>query len=408
MLATVTYVRPTMYPAQQDAIFTDARYGIIEATTKAGKTVGCLTWLHEQAALYGADGRNYWWIAPIYPQAKIAYRRLKRFLRGYPIVTNESELTITLANGAVIWFKGAHDPDSLYGEDVYAAVIDEATRVKAESWHAVRSTLSATGGPVRIIGNVKGRKNWAYKLARRAESGQLGNAHYAKLTAWDAIEGGVMDRAEVEDARSVLPEPVFQQLYLAEPVDDGTNPFGLDAIDACTTDQPATDDKGEPADTHCWGWDLARGKAATADWTVGIGLTTGRHWTRLEKFQGPWDSQISKIRRHTQSTRALVDATGVGDPIVEQLQAGGGNYTPFVYTGPSRQQLLVALSLHVHQGTIRFPQSVADELHEFEFTFTPSGGVKYAVPEGFHDDEAMALALASKHVDSGPPRYRSL
>ena len=100
------YQRPWMYAKQQAAIFAPERIAVIEASTKSGKTVGCMVWLAEQA-MAGRTGRNYWWVAPIYPQAKIAFRRLKRGLPPEVYTTNESELTITLANGAVIWFKGA-------------------------------------------------------------------------------------------------------------------------------------------------------------------------------------------------------------------------------------------------------------------------------------------------------------
>ena len=120
--------------------------------------------------MLGTAGQNFWWIAPVYPQAKIAYRRLKRAVTQRLYQSNEAELTITLRNGAVIGFKSAEKPDNLYGEDVYGAVLDEATRMREESWFAIRSTLTATQGKVRIIGNVKGRRNWAYRLARQAES----------------------------------------------------------------------------------------------------------------------------------------------------------------------------------------------------------------------------------------------
>jgi hypothetical protein len=90
---------------------------------------------------------------------KVVFRRVKFSLPRKVYHANETELTVTLLNGAVLWFKGADHPDSLYGEDVYAAVIDEASRVKAEAWHAVRSTLTATEGPIRMIGNVKGRRH---------------------------------------------------------------------------------------------------------------------------------------------------------------------------------------------------------------------------------------------------------
>src|SRR5215831_5139419 len=229
-IRTINYKRPWLYPRQHAAIFCNARYGCVEASTKSGKTVGCVAWLYEQAWLSQA-GRNFWWVAPIFPQAKIAFRRLKRTLPANLHRYNASELTITLPNGAVIWFKSAEHPDSLFGEDLYAAVIDEASRVKEEAFFAVRSTLTATRGPVRLIGNVKGRKNFFYRLCRRAEAGEP-DMHYAKITAYDAVAAGVLDAAEIADAKRMLPDAVFRELYLAEPSDDGGNPFGLAAIAA--------------------------------------------------------------------------------------------------------------------------------------------------------------------------------
>ena len=132
--------------------------------------------------------------------------------------SNDTEKRLELPNGAALWFKTGEKPDNLYGEDVYAAVIDEASRVREESWHAIRSTLTATKGPARIIGNVKGRGNWFYHLARKAQRGAPGY-HYAKITARDAVAAGILDAAEIEDARLALPESVFRELYEAEPGD---------------------------------------------------------------------------------------------------------------------------------------------------------------------------------------------
>ena len=75
----LVYQRPWMYDRQREAIFAAERIAVIEASTKSGKTVGCMVWLAEKA-MEGRAGRNYWWVAPVYPQAKIAFRRLKRGL----------------------------------------------------------------------------------------------------------------------------------------------------------------------------------------------------------------------------------------------------------------------------------------------------------------------------------------
>ena len=144
----VVYQRPALYPKQRRAIFDApdinnrcARYALIEASTKAGKTVGCLAWILEQA-LAGQAGHNFWWVAPIFAQAMIAYRRLKRGLPEPLYLANERDLSVTLLNGAIISFKSADNADSLYGDDVYAAVIDEASRVKEDGWYAIRTTLT--------------------------------------------------------------------------------------------------------------------------------------------------------------------------------------------------------------------------------------------------------------------------
>ncbi|HUW31513.1 MAG TPA: terminase family protein, partial [Planctomycetota bacterium] len=198
---------PHLYAKQAAFVFCAARYTVIEAATKCGKTVACLVWLLWMALSTGAAGRNYWWVAPIFGQTKIAYRRLKRWLAPYQGFAkfNDSELTCELPNGAILWFKSADHPDGLYGEDVHAAVMDEATRCKEEAWHALRSTLTATKGPVKLIGNVKGRRNFAYQMARKAEAGAPGMAYF-RLTAYDAAEAGIYDLAEIEDAKANLPE----------------------------------------------------------------------------------------------------------------------------------------------------------------------------------------------------------
>ncbi len=391
MTGTIEYRRPWLYPKQLEAIFHDKRYGCVEASTKAGKTVGCIAWLFEQAAIHGGPGKNFWWVAPIFPQAKIAFRRLKRYLPRELYTANETELTVTLVNGAVIWFKGADKPDSLYGEDVYAAVLDEASRMKEDAWIAVRSTLTATRGPARLIGNVKGRRNFFYTLSRKAEAGEP-NMAYHVITAYDAVAGGVVTLDEIEDAKRLLPEQVFNELYLCKPSDDGGNPFGLKAIGECLAPLSAK----PPV---AWGWDLAK----SHDWTVGIGLDEAGASCRFERFQKPWQDTIQHIRNTTGSVPALVDSTGVGDPVLEALQQGRSNFEGFKFSSTSKQQLMEGLAVAIQQRQVTYPDGVIRselELYEYEFTRT---GVRYSAPEGMHDDCVCALALALRRKTQPVP-----
>lgn len=395
------YVRPWLYPAQKKAIFDapdvdgkPARYAFIEASTKAGKTSACIAWLFEQA-IQGTNGDNYWWVAPVYAQAKIAFRRMKRGLPPGLFAANNQEMTITLPNGAMIWFKSADNPDNLYGDDVKAIVIDEASRVKEEAWHACRSVLTATRGPLRAIGNVKGRKNWFYQLARKAEAGEPGMS-WAKLTAWDAVAGGVLAKDEIEDARRLLPESVFNELYLAEASDDEGNPFGLSHIAACTIPSMPF------ARPVAIGADLAK----KMDWTVAIGLDQTGSVCGFERWQKKsWGETTDILVRLIGFTPALIDSTGVGDPIVEQIAQKCRRASGYGFTMQSKQKLMEGLAMAIQSRRVAFPKGpITAELENFEYEYTRTG-VRYSAPEGFHDDCVMALGLAVEQLRLISPAY---
>lgn len=398
--------RLDLYPKQDEAIFyprdcngKEARYSVIEAGTKTGKTVGCICWLFE-VALKGPPG-NYWWVAPVSRQANIAFRRMKSFFSRdvmTPLLTPVP--TISLPGGQVIWFLSGEDPDNLYGEDVWAAVIDEASRLREEAWHAVRSTLTATRGPMRFIGNVKGRRNWFYEMARRAEKGEPGYS-YHKIVAADAVRAGVLHADEIAAAKRDLPENVFKELYLAEASDDGGNPFGLQYIEACL--EPLS-----PLAPVAWGWDLAK----KHDWTVGIGLDTHGRICRFHRFQKSWKETIAEIIRLTAKCNALVDSTGVGDAILEALQDDpASRFEGYVFTAPSKQKLMEGYAVAIQSHTTTLPADdhqgrkhvMRLEVESFEYNYTRTG-VRYSAPEmsGSFDDTVCAGALAVECLSSMP------
>jgi phage FluMu gp28-like protein len=284
--------------------------------------------------------------------------------------------------------------------------------MREESWHAIRSTLTFTKGPVRIIGNVRGRKNWFYRLSRLAESGEPDMA-YHRITAWDAVQAGVLDDTEIKaaqrDFHRLGQDDVFRQLYMAEALDDTSNPFGLKAIENCIV--PAYS-KAQPIAA---GVDLAgRGAvnlttvrdAEARDYTAICLLDRQGDMTHLDRFRKPHRETMTEIVRRIGRTQALVDSTGTGDAIVEDLQRRGDmRVLGYTFSERSRQDLLEGLALAIQDERIHFPDlklsdgrgSLRDELESFEYDYTPRG-VRYAVPEGAHDDIAMAVALAVKRM----------
>lgn len=398
----IAYKRPWMPDYQRAMLDSPARYTVCEAATKVGKTASHIIWLFEQALSLGmrvnkdgklldASGKKVWWVAPVFGQSEIAYRRMKRQVKdkmGSSFFTsNDTKLILTLPTGVEIHFKSAEKPDNLYGDDVYAAVFDEFTRAREAAWFALRSTLTATKGKCKFIGNVKGKKNWGYKLAQKAKQNGLGGdksdttLHYFKITAWDAVEAGILEREEVEDAQKLLPDNVFNELYLADASDDGSNPFGIKYIAACTWELSTL-----PAHVH--GIDLAKKK----DWFVRTSLDKLGSVCSHERFQKPWKEVKDAILCLPKKPMAI-DATGNGDPIVEDVQRAMPNVEGFIFTQASKQMLMEGLAYAIQNKMIAYDDFYVDELESFEYEYTRTG-VKYTAPSGMHDDKVCSLALA--------------
>lgn len=376
--------RPIFTDYQKKILYSEARFTVTKGATKIGKTFPHLFWLFEKAHEEAKPGANYWWVAPIYAQAKIAFNRMRRVAveLGYRI--NESELYIETNYDSRIWFKSADKPDSLYGEDVFAVVFDEFTRAKEAAWTAIRSTLTHTRGPCKFIGNSKGKKNWGHKLWLKAKAGEPGYEAF-KVTAYDAVEAGILELEEVEQAKRDLPELAFKELYLAEDLDDQANPFGIQAIQNCVkplSNKPAV----------CYGVDLAK----SVDWAVIVGLDDNNDVCHFDRFQKSWGQTTQTIIETIGQKPANIDSTGVGDPIFEMVSKECSGAIGFQYTSKSKQQLMERLAVSIQKGEISVLEGVMqDELEQFEYVYSRTG-VKYSAPDGMHDDTVNALALANE------------
>jgi len=394
----IEYTRPWLANYQIQLIDDPERFTICEAATKCGKTASHIIWLFEEALKVTKIGGEVWWVAPVYQQAKIAFTRMRnQFEANMPIhffKVNETELTLTIPTGIVIRFKTAEKPDNLFGEDVYAAVFDEFTRAKEAAWYALRSTLTATGGKCKMIGNARGKKNWGYLLGVKAKNGERGYS-YHKITIYDALNEGIpgITIEEIEQARRDLPAHVFEELYMAEPNEDFSNPFGIDEIRR----------RIKPLSTLpavAFGVDLGK----YVDWTVITGLDRTGDVCYFDRFQKPWGDTKAHVAKVIGKTPAFVDATGVGDPLVEELTKICPALKGFKYSNQSKQELMDSLRSSLVDGKISIVAGpMQDEMEGFEYEFN-EGRVKFSAPSGSHDDCVNSLALANDCKIKNPMR----
>ena len=116
---------------------------------------------------------------------------------------------------------------------------------------------------------------------------------------------------------------------------------------------------------------------------------------------------MNRIVSLTGTVPALGDSTGVGDPIVEEVQRKlGETFQGYHFTQSSKQKLMEGLAVAIQSRTVWFPDGViAQELKEFEFEFTRTG-VRYSCPPGYYDDCVCALALATRHLGGRGYEFR--
>jgi hypothetical protein len=377
---------PSPHPGQLRAIREAKRFTVLECGRRFGKTK-----LGERLAAKAAmSGAPVGWFGPNYKYVLEPWDSLCRILAPAATSISKQEHRLSLMTGGTIDFWTMDNPDCGRGRKYKRAIIDEAgivTNLK-DAWEAaIRPTLTDLRGDAWFLGTPRGHGYFHQLFAR----GEQGHEDWTSLRL-ATTDNPLMDAAEVAAAERDLPPSVFRQEYLGIPSDDGGNPFGLSAIRQCVRDA------GCDGAASVYGVDLAKSQ----DWTVLCGLSEGGEVCKLERWQSDWGTTRRRLIQTIGDTPALVDSTGVGDPIVEDLQRALPNVEGYTFTSRSKQQIMEGLASAIHQTATRFPSGwLVSELEAFCYEYSKSG-VRYSAPEGMHDDGVCALALAVHHL----PRAR--
>lgn len=375
---------PTPHANQQKILESDKRFRVVMCGRRFGKSE-----LSQILGVsYAVKGLQVAYITPTYGLAKVFFGRLTESL---PFPKNKSDLKIDFSNGGQIEFFTGERLDNLRGRKFHLVIIDEASFIPdlEKGWqNSIRPTLTDYKGKAVFLSTPKG-KNFFYSLFMKA--GENDWASF-KFTSYDNPH---IDPKEIDDARMQLPEVVFEQEYMANPAENSANPFGSKFIRACI--KPISNQQ-----IVAFGIDLAK----SVDHTAIIGLDNNGNVAYFDRFQMDWHNTKENIKRLPRSP-ILIDSTGVGDPITEDLKREGIMIEGLKFTSQSKQQLMEGLATAIQQNRIGFPDGViVKELEIFEYIFS-SHGVRYSAPSGFHDDCVMALALAWSNFNlrRGSGRY---
>lgn len=195
------------------------RFNVIPAGRRSGKTERFKRKLVRRA-MEGTDFANarFFAGAPTRDQAKrIFWDDLKALVpewmkRGRP---SESELVLTLKNGAAIFVLGMDKPERIEGQPWDGGGLDEYGNMKPEAWgQHVRPALSDRKGWCDLFGVPEGRNHY-YDLDKQAQAEltEKGEASEWGRFTWPSSD--VIAPEEIQAAKRDLDDLTFQQEYEA-------------------------------------------------------------------------------------------------------------------------------------------------------------------------------------------------
>ena len=339
-------------------------------------------------------GGLYAWIAPTYYIAERGENAVKLIGGDMVQLRGQNPVRATFTGGgpvSEVRFLSADNPDTILGDGFDGVIVDEAARIERSVWEMnIRPALADKQGWAVLISTPRAR-NWFFDFHTRGRD-PLETLYQSY--SFTSLDNPYFPREEWDEAKRTTPEDVFRQEYEAEFLEDSAGVFHnlsrclmLEDMAGCTG----------PVIIGC---DIAK----HTDFTVLIAMDarTGRCFD-MERFNMlDWPIQKERILAFARKHRGklVLDATGAGDPIYDDLARVYSNIVPFKFTVHSKVELIQRLIVAVEQQKIMWPASwnvLTDEVKRFEYAISPSGSITYSAPSGYHDDCVIALALANRY-----------
>lgn len=378
---------PKPHAAQQKVIDSKARFKVLMSGRRFGKSLvaqilAIQDILNGKLVAYLAPSNQY------IDGPDGFFQAIYNFLPEQLIkASNKNSSTIELHTGGIIRFFSGEAIDNFRGKKFHKVIIDEAAFVSdlEKAWtESIRPTLTDYKGDALFISTPKGR-NYFDALFIKGKNHEDGFESF-HFTSFDNPH---IDPAEIEAARSTLPDAIFKQEYLALPGEDADNPFGIEYIKKNIVSESEFSQK----ETVVFGIDVARNH----DFTVVVGLDEEGRMTYFDRFQMTWEMTKERLSKLPAKPLKVMDQTGVGAVLLETLQLIVPNIEGFTFTGQSKPTIIYELVKAVQDGKITYNQTTADEMAVFVYKTTSTGHVKFEAASGYKDDCVCALAIANHY-----------
>lgn len=395
---------------QSEIMNDNTRFQIVCCGRRFGKTV---VGAKKALKTCRTENKMVWWVAPTYKVVKRGYREVLRQLPDDVLTHTPPQdsafdagrsVILKFKNGSRMEFYSAERPEGMLGEGVDYVVLDEAATMPKNVWETiVRPTLIDREGQALMISTPRGR-NWFYYLWLR---GQKDNEKDYMSWRFPTAANPHLPPGEIAEMKSSMPLITFEQEVLAEFISSAGAVFRFNAKIIMS--------EVKPSGHVVVGIDLAKSN----DFTVlSAANATDMLPCGYDRFnEVAWAIQRGRIKNFVKKLKKegaehvtlMMDSTGVGDPIVEEMEADGFDVVGINFT-KRKQHMVTQLSKDLEDGDVRLNEN--EEIPEFEnytYKITDAGRWTYSAPEGQHDDCVSAKML--QHwgiVQEGAPDITSI
>ena len=288
-------IRVTLHPQQMEVFNSSARFKVVAAGRRWGKS-RLAAWMMLIEALQ-SDAKDVYYVAPTFQQAKdIMWGMLKEIGKDVIKVAHENTAVLTLINDRKIYLKGSDRPETLLGVGLCFCVLDEFASMKPQVWEQIlQPTLADVQGRALFIGTPDG-KNHFYDLYLEG----MGDPEEWECWSFNTVDNPFLPQGEIEKYRKRMSEQLFRQEFEASFESYSGGIFKEEWLNYCEPEDPMPDGVHYIAVDLAGFGDMANtdpGKLKRLDQTaISIVHVSQSQWRVREIIYGRWNTRETAIR----------------------------------------------------------------------------------------------------------------
>jgi hypothetical protein len=352
-------------------------------------------------------------ISPSLRQSMIMFDKILALTTQNPLlaksITRKTRTIIQLTNNSRIIALPCSE-NLLRGYTAQLAICDEAAFIPEKTiTQIIFPMLSTTNGTAIFLSTPWGKDHFFY----RAFVNPAYSTHKIK-----SAECPLITPKFLEEMRQNMTHEAYLMEYEAEFVEAQNSYFSQDLIRKCVElaekiglELSQNLEREFPKGEYCAGVDFGKLQDHSTLAIAKIEDNTIKLFYMHEfPLETPYTQVIGHLARANEKfhfQRALVDQSGVGEPILEEIRSQGVNCVEGVkFTAEAKEKLLSGLKITMEQGKLAIPyeRRLCQQINEQQYSYSKNGHLQFNHPANSQDDMlwALALAVAASKTESTP------